>query len=342
MKKRYTKGARLLMIMTGLMLFFSYFEWRHAISDTRDEKVLYQEGNRFDGDSGASIVNVLGIEELDLKDRILDKGENFYMIETEQAFLILKSSRQDLKKVIGDRLGKDGKLRKFAAADVYARINTVPEESRRKKRTIINIRPELKEKFRQTTEKSVLIMVRLKDLSDKYDGDLLTEKVKDRPFYYNVYVEPTGMEYHFSNFSKSAGFSLVTLGMLYVAVRRIRWAKESYKRLFAAYPEIEVDMEKLLLDADYLDKKLKVLVYKNSIIVYSNIFEFEEINKIDEIVLNEVVRKGQVMGYTINIRRDSRKSSFNLWIGKRKDRDLIRDLGSYLRKHHSLQVTYKF
>lgn len=289
MRKSYTRGSRGLMLLSVLLLVFSLFSWFNAINNMRDVKDLYQEGKGFDGHSGYSIIEVIGIEELAIKDKILGKNEKFYLVETENAFLILKSTRKALKNVIVEDLGEDGKLRKFVDTDVYARIDAIPEKTRRRRSTTINISEELKGKFSQAAEDSILIFLYLDDLSKQYKNrNQLIEKIKEKAIYTYLYIEPTDLGYHVFNVIISSGLSIVTFFVILEVVKRIRWAKKSYEKLFTIYPEIEWDRKQLFTGADYVDKRLKVVVYKNSIIVYRGIFEFEEFNQIKRIVFDKL------------------------------------------------------
>lgn len=341
MRKSYTKGVRWLILFTLAMAFGSHASIMSTINGFKDPKMLYQEGDYFSGRSGYSIIKILGIEELTIEDEKLDEDEKFYMVESEHAFVILKSTREDLKNVIGDRLGVDDKLKVFKQEEVYARIDAIPEKSRGRRSTRTNITPELSEKFRKSTQSSSLVSLRMADLREQYKTQSsVLEKVKERPFYSKTYIVPSGRGYHIFNIIFSSGLTIVTIFMIYAIIRKIRWIINNYNRLFKMYPEVERDMERLLLDSSYIDKKLKILIYKNSIIVFKNIFEFEELSNIKNITFNRLSYKGKITGYTINIGRYDRKNIYNIKIAKGKEENIerINKLATHLRREYKIKV----
>lgn len=347
MRRSYTKGVRGLIIFTIFLMFISFSMTKSALRDYKDVKTLYQEDQdeRFDGKSGYSIIKVLGIQELDLEDESLENGEKYYMIESENAFLVLKSTQGDLKKIIGDdRLSEGIKLKRFLSDERYARIHVTPEKSRsRRSGTKINISQELKMKFEQEANKNVLIMLSTGDIFDKYnDNEVVMQKIKEKPFYSNVYITPTGIGYYVLTTGISTIVLISTILTLITVVKRIRRAKGNYENMFITYPEVERDLDKLLSDASYINKNLKILVYKNSIIVYKGVFEFVELNNIKNVSFMPIRSKGSITGYAINIKRNNGVASYDIKISNSKSKNIedIRKLQKYLETEHSIKVNY--
>lgn len=344
MRKSYTKGSRTLMVLTLLVFGFAYLAWDNAITNLRDERELYQEGHYLDGSSGYSIANVLGIEELALEDETLAKDEKFYMLETEHTFVILKSNRENLKKIIGDRLKEDQTIKKFAKDEIYARVKVVPEKTYKRRGTRINITPELQEKFSKASDSSILVILRIDSLSRNYsDVNVRIAKLKERPFYTNIYIVPPGDWDYLFDIGVALFVTLIAGLMLFTIVKQIRLAKQNYERLFMVYPEIAQNMNRLIEEATYIDEKLKVLVYKDAIIVYKGVFEFEKFSHVKKVIFDKLTSKGRVIGYTIAIVRNEQATRYNRKIGLgKKDRQRIRQFGSYLRKSHAIPVSYYF
>lgn len=330
------------MFFSIIMILVSLFSTKAAIDSFRNPKFLYQEGDKYTGESGYSIIRVLGIEELSIEDELLEDGEKFYMVETENNFVILKSTRKNLKKVVGDKFGENAKLKKFENEEVYARIDSIPETTRKKRKTVTNVSQELQQKFKNASSDSNLIFLSIDSInSSNLSREEKINKIKERPFYYNIYIEPSGVGYNIIATALAAILILITVFMIIQSAENIRSARESYERLFIEYPETERDLDILLRDALFLDEKLKVLVYKESIINYKSVFNFELLNEVSKISFKKTTHKNNVY-YHMNIVLADNNVPKNIALGKHKKEteNYIREFGKFLRSNYNVKVNY--
>ena len=68
---------------------------------------------------------------------------------------------------------------------------------------------------------------------------------------------------------------IITFFSVKSVIKNIRKNKAEYEELFIKYPETERDLDILVREAKYINKKLKALIYKDALILYGKGFNFQ-------------------------------------------------------------------
>ena len=201
MRKSYIRGSKVSIIIAIILFVVSFVFMVASINSFRSLETLYKEGDHFSGDSGYSIIKVAAIEEQNIVDEKLKEDEKFYLVDYERGFIMLKATEKELEKFLDGRKLQDGKLTNLSSENIYKRIDAIPEVTygRRSSRKV-NITHELRRKFVDSLPKSSLIKDRVKqiiaEVGVKDNKDAYTSKLKEKPFYSDMYLKPIGWGYY--------------------------------------------------------------------------------------------------------------------------------------------------
>ena len=308
MKKSYLRGMRVKLFFTIILIFISIITIIAAYNNTtKSAEMLYNEGDQFTGKhTGITYIKLEALEELDIVDEKLKNNERFYMLQHEQGFAILKATQDDIKKLIQSSDLPEGKKINLKDKQLYSRIDVIGERGR-KGRT--NISSELLEKFQDAAKHSSLINNRIldvfKELGSNRETSNYKSKLQEKPFVSNVYITVPGNLYYLSTYGLTVVIVLVTLFLIKSIIKGNRKSRDEHEELFIEYPEIEYDIDILLREAKYINKNLKVLIYKDALIFYGGIFNFELLSRFLEITFTAVRdSKGRVIEYTAQFHRN--------------------------------------
>lgn len=349
MRKSYIRGSKGSIILAIILFLVSFMFTAAAINSFRNLETLYKEGDNFSGDSGYSIIKVAGIEEQNIVDEKLKEDEKFYLVDYEHGFIMLKATEKELEKFLDGRKLQDGKLTNLSNENIYKRIDAIPEVTRGRRSRKVNISDELRRKFIESAQKSSLIRERVKqiiaEVGIKDNKDAYKSKLQEKPFYSNMYLETTGWGYYGMFIGIPSVLSAITIGVIFSIRRRIRHARSEYEELFIEFPETERDLDILLREAQYIDEGLKVLIYKDSLIVYKGVFNFEPLRDIKQLEFRKVTdSKGRFKGYVLDILRLDDTSNFDIKIGmiRKETEQHIVQLGNYIKEEYKKRVGYRF
>lgn len=349
MRKSYIRGSKGSIILAIILFLVSFMFTAAAINSFRNLETLYKEGDNFSGDSGYSIIKVAGIEEQNIVDEKLKEDEKFYLVDYEHGFIMLKATEKELEKFLDGRKLQDGKLTNLSSENIYKRIDAIPEVTRGRRSRKVNISDELRRKFIESAQKSSLIRERVKqiiaEVGIKDNKDAYKSKLQEKPFYSNMYLETTGWGYYGMFIGIPSVLSAITIGVIFSIRRRIRHARSEYEELFIEFPETERDLDILLREAQYIDEGLKVLIYKDSLIVYKGVFNFEPLRDIKQLEFRKVTdSKGRFKGYVLDILRLDDTSNLDIKIGmiRKETEQRIVQLGNYIKEEYKKRVGYRF
>lgn len=349
MRKSYIRGSKVSIIIAIILFVVSFVFMVASINSFRSLETLYKEGDDFSGDSGYSIIKVVAIEEQNIVDEKLKEGEKFYLVDYERGFIMLKATEKELEKFLDGRKLQDGKLTNLSSENIYKRIDAIPEVTRGRRSRKVNISYELRSKFIESAQKSSLIRERVKqiiaEVGIKDNKDAYKSKLQEKPFYSNMYLETTGWGYYGMFIGISSVLSAITIGVIFSIRRRIRHARSEYEELFIEFPETERDLDILLREAQYIDEGLKVLIYKDSLIVYKGVFNFEPLRDIKQLEFRKVTdSKGRFKGYVLDILRLDDTSNLDIKIGmiRKETEQHIVQLGNYIKEEYKKRVGYRF
>jgi len=347
MKKSYLRGTRLKIFIAINLFFVSLIATIASYNIyTKSAETLYNEGDQFTGNySGITYIKLEAIEKLDIVDEKLADDEKFYMVQHEHGFVILKATQEDIKKLIQSSDVPESKIINLKDKNLYSIIDVIEEKGSKGK---TNISPELLDKFNAAAEHSTLTKVRIleviKDLGLDKTKDNYKSKLQEKPFISNVYIKVPGTIYYLGIYGFPAAIVLATLFLIRSIIKGIRKSKAEYEELFIEYPETEYDVDILVRDAKYINKNLRVLIYKDALVFYGGVFNFELLSGFSKITFSDINdSKNNIQNYTAEIHREFESNEVIKMCSHYKDVIAeITELGKILKEEYGKEVEYDF
>ena len=333
MRKSYLRGTRLKIFFAILFVLFSIAATIGLYKNhIRSAEVQYKEGKQFPKASWYTFIKVEALEELDITDDSLKDNKKFYMLQHEHGFVMLKASKDDVKKLIQSNDIPNNKIIDLKDKNIYSRVNAIFE---RESKWEINISPELKEKFENAAEHSLIFRG---SVLDDYSS-----KLREKPFTSQFYLIVPGKGYYIATYAVEVVILLITFFLIKSVIKNIRKNKAEYEELFIKYPETERDLDILVREAKYINKKLKALIYKDALILYGKGFNFQLLSGFSKITFGREIRKGRVVSYIAhfhnNFKTDEKVKICSNYKNSREDID---ELGKTLKQTFGKTVRYNF
>ena len=334
MRKSYLRGTWLILFWAILFVLFSIASTIRLYEDrTKSAEVQYKEGNQFQESSGYTFIKVEALEELDITDDSLKDNQKFYMLQHEHGFVMLKASKEDVEKLIQSNDIPNEKLIDLKDKNIYSRVDAIFE--RESKWEKLNISPELKEKFENAAEHSLIFRG---SMSDDYSS-----KLQEKPFLSNYYLAVPVKGSDIGAYAMEVVFLLIPFFLIKSVIKNIRKNKAEYEELFIEYPETERDLDILVREAKYINKKLKVLIYKDALILYGRGFNFQLLSGFSKVTFDREIRKGRGISYIAyfhnNFETDEKVKVCSNYKNLREDID---ELGKTLKETFGKTVRYNF
>ena len=334
MKKSYLRGTRLKIFFAILFVLFSIASTISLYKDyIRSAEVQYKEGKQFPKVSWYTIIKVEALEELDITDDSLKDNKKFYMLQHEHGFVMLKASKDDVKKLIQSNDIPNDKIIDLKDKNIYSHVDAKFE--RESKWEKLNISPELKEKFENAAEHSLIFR---ESVSDNQSS-----KLREKPFLSNYYLTVPVKGSDFGAYAMEVVFLLIPFFLIKSVIKNIRKNKAEYEELFIKYPETERDLDILVREAKYINKKLKALIYKDALILYGKGFNFQLLSGFSKVTFGREIRKGRVVSYIAhfhnNFETDEKVKVCSNYKNSREDID---ELGKTLKQTFGKTVRYNF
>ena len=288
MRKSYLKGARILLLFTLVVWLFTisvtvitikpYFG---NFGDKTQNTEKYRTGL-----DGYAYIKLLAIQETNIEDsKILSEGEKFYLVQYEDGYIMMKSTPEKIQEILGKHDLVDGKLVFADSYDIYVDIDGEREMSSGGKHSSSkpNVSNELREKFKKAYKESDLPIVK----------SPLNNSAWKNEFNEKIYIRTLTTADTVYSFIGLGFFIMITLVMTSNVIKRIRINISSYNTLFYKYPETRYDMDLIVRDANFINKELKIIVYKDLLIIYKTTFIVEEISDIEEMLFRKNSAKGK-------------------------------------------------
>ena len=332
MRKSYLRGTRLKIFFAILFVLFSIAATIGLYKNhIRSAEVQYKEGKQFPKVSWYTFIKVEALEELDITDDSLKDNKKFYMLQHEHGFVMLKASKDDVKKLIQSNDIPNEKIIDLKDKNIYSHVDAKFE--RESKWEKLNISPELKEKFENAAEHSLIFRG---SMSDDYSS-----KLQEKPFLSNYYLVVPGIGYYIGAYGAEVVFLLIPFFLIKSVIKNIRKTKAEYEELFIEYPETERDLDILVCEAKYINKKLKVLIYKDALILYGRGFNFQLLSGFSKVTFDRKIRKGRVISciayFHNNFETDEKVKVCSNYKNSREDID---ELGKTLKETFGKTVRY--
>ena len=334
MRKSYLRGTRLKIFFAILFVLFSIAATIGLYKNhIRSAEVQYKEGKQFPKVSWYTIIKVEALEELDITDDSLNDNQKFYMLQHEHGFVMLKASKEDVKKLIQSNDIPNDKIIDLKDKNIYSHVDAKFE--RESKWEKLNISPELKEKFENAAEHSLIFR---ESVSDNQSS-----KLREKPFLSNYYLTVPVKGSDVGAYAMEVVFLLIPFFLIKSVIKNIRKNKAEYEELFIEYPETERDLDILVREAKYINKKLKALIYKDALILYGKGFNFQLLSGFSKVTFGREIRKGRVVSYIAyfhnNFETDEKVKVCSNYKNLREDID---ELGKILKETFGKTVRYNF
>ena len=175
-------------------------------------------------------------------------------------------------------------------------------------------------------------------MSDDYSS-----KLQEKPFLSNYYLTVPGIGYYIGAYGAEVVFLLIPFFLIKSVIKNIRKNKAEYEELFIEYPETERDLDILVREAKYINKKLKVLIYKDALILYGRGFNFQLLSGFSKVTFDREIRKGRGISYIAyfhnNFETDEKVKVCSNYKNSRED---IYELGKKLKETFGKTVKYNF
>ena len=334
MRKSYLRGTWLKLFFAILFVLMSIGGIQSIYDDiTKSAEVQYKEGKQFQKSSGYTFIKVEALEELDITDDSLKDNQKFYMLQHEHGFVMLKASKEDVKKLIQSNDIPNDKIIDLKDKNIYSHVDAKFE--RESKWEKLNISPELKEKFENAAEHSLIFR---ESVSDNQSS-----KLREKPFLSNYYLTVPVKGSDVGAYAMEVVFLLIPFFLIKSVIKNIRKNKAEYEELFIEYPETERDLDILVREAKYINKKLKVLIYKDALILYGRGFNFQLLSGFSKVTFDREIRKGRGISYIAyfhnNFETDEKVKVCSNYKNLREDID---ELGKTLKETFGKTVRYNF
>ena len=334
MRKSYLRGTWLILFWAILFVLFSIASTIRLYEDrTKSAEVQYKEGNQFQESSGYTFIKVEALEELDITDDSLKDNQKFYMLQHEHGFVMLKASKDDVKKLIQSNDIPNDKIIDLKDKNIYSHVDAKFE--RESKWEKLNISPELKEKFENAAEHSLIFRGSVSDNQ--------SSKLREKPFLSNYYLTVPVKGSDVGAYAMEVVFLLIPFFLIKSVIKNIRKNKAEYEELFIEYPETERDLDILVREAKYINKKLKVLIYKDALILYGRGFNFQLLSGFSKVTFDREIRKGRGISYIAyfhnNFETDEKVKVCSNYKNSRED---IYELGKKLKETFGKTVRYNY
>ena len=334
MRKSYLRGTWLKLFFAILFVLMSIGGIQSLYDDrTKSAEVQYKEGKQFQKSSGYTFIKVEALEELDITDDSLKDNQKFYMLQHEHGFVMLKASKDDVKKLIQSNDIPNDIIIDLKDKNIYSHVDAKFE--RESKWEKLNISPELKEKFENAAEHSLIFR---ESVSDNQSS-----KLREKPFLSNYYLTVPVKGSDVGAYAMEVVFLLIPFFLIKSVIKNIRKNKAEYEELFIKYPETERDLDILVREAKYINKKLKVLIYKDALILYGRGFNFQLLSGFSKVTFDREIRKGRGISYIAyfhnNFETDEKVKVCSNYKNLREDID---ELGKTLKETFGKTVRYNF
>lgn len=249
-----------------------YFDTQPAIHMNTNPEKLYQQGYVYKAENSE---DVLAIKVLDIDPNPIERKNNtYYLVKHEYGVTTMKVIiKGSVNKLLEMKEALAPQENPLESAEFYLHVQVLPEiRKKRKQADIVIISQEFKDIIQERFNQS--------DLSkggDTVDTTHLLDLMDDRGVAHFL-VKPVLV-------------GLVAVFFLVNTIRRILYLRRQFKLFNTLFPGYTDQPEKLVKDADYSDKKLKLLVHQGILVFYGMDFEILPVDDIEEIKLFRVHRK---------------------------------------------------
>ena len=307
-------GTALFITMWGLFFFFG------TVKGYMGGEALYKMGDIYHlNDAGTSVA----IRVLDIDSEVLTYGGNdYYLVKHEKGVTPLQAKAKDIQQLLDLKKANPNDWEPLKQENIYLNVRVTPEvtKGRRGSKTV-HIPAVLIEAFTRQYRKGTL---------------LPTEDAVPLDFLH--YLTLTSFINRLLETGVTLFVFLLALVSFYSAYRRVRTLKKEYEAFDKEFPRYTQNMKALLMDADFNDPKLKVLVKDHKFVCYNKDFRVIKLREVRNVEVRRQKAKSSVT-YAIDFAFGGNK---NVTIQLKNRPENVRQLVNYLNEKEGTKISLPF
>lgn len=307
-------GTALFITMWGLFFFSG------TVKGYMRGESLYKAGDIYHlNDAGTSVaIRVLDID----SEALTYDGKEYYLIKHEKGVTPLQAQAKDIKQLLDLKKANPNDWEPLKQENIYLNVRVTPEvtKGRRGSKTV-HIPAVLIEAFTRQYRKGTL---------------LPTEDAVPLDFLH--YLTLTSFINRLLETGVTLFVFLLALVSFYSAYRRVRTLKKEYEAFDKEFPRYTQNMKALLMDADFNDPKLKVLVKDHKFVCYNKDFRVIKLKEVRNVDVRRQKTKSSVT-YAIDFAFGGNK---NVTIQLKNRPENVRQLVEYLNEKEGTKISLPF
>ena len=307
-------GTALFITMWGLFFFFG------TVKGYMGGEALYKMGDIYHlNDAGTSVA----IRVLDIDSEVLTYGGNdYYLVKHEKGVTPLQAKAKDIQQLLDLKKANPNDWEPLKQENIYLNVRVTPAVTKgRRGSTTVHIPAVLQEAFASQYRKGTLLPT-----EDAIPLDILH------------YLTLTSFINRLLETGVTLFIFLLALVSFYSAYRRVRTLKEEYEAFDKEFPRYTQNMKSLLMDADFNDPKLKVLVKDHKFVCYNKDFRVIKLREVRNVEVRRQKAKSSVT-YAIDFAFGGNK---NVTIQLKNRPENVRQLVDYLNEKEGTKISIPF
>ena len=307
-------GSALFLTMLGLFFLFG------TVKGYMGGEALYKMGDIYHlNDAGTSVsIRVLDID----SEALTYDGKEYYLVKHEKGVTPLQAQAKDIQQLLDLKKANPNDWEPLKQENIYLNVRVMPEvtKGRRGSKTV-HIPAVLIEAFTRQYRKGTL---------------LPTEDAVPLDFLH--YLTLTSFINRLLETGVTLFVFLLALVSFYSAYRRVRTLKKEYEAFDKEFPRYTQNMKALLMDADFNDPKLKVLVKDHKFVCYNKDFRVIKLKEVRNVDVRRQKTKSSVT-YAIDFAFGGNK---NVTIQLKNRPENVRQLVEYLNEKEGTKISLPF
>ena len=307
-------GAALFLTMLGLFFLFG------TVKGYMGGEALYKMGDIYHlNDAGTSVsIRVLDID----SEALTYDGKEYYLVKHEKGVTPLQAQAKDIQQLLNLKKANPNDWEPLKQENIYLNVRVTPAvtKGRRGSKTV-HIPAVLIEAFTRQYRKGTL---------------LPTEDAVPLDFLH--YLTLTSFINRLLETGVTLFVFLLALVSFYSAYRRVRTLNEEYEAFDKEFPRYTQNMKALLMDADFNDPKLKVLVKDHKFVCYNKDFRVIKLKEVRNVDVRRQKTKSSVT-YAIDFAFGGNK---NVTIQLKNRPENVRQLVEYLNEKEGTKISLPF
>lgn len=307
-------GSSLIWVLLGIFFFSG------TVKGYIGGESLYKAGDIYHlNDAGTSVaIRVLDID----SEALTYDGKEYYLVKHENGVTPLQASAKDIQQLLDLKKENPEGWEPLKESNIYLNVRVTPAVTKgRRGSTTVHIPAVLLEAFATQYKKGTLLPV----------GDSI-------PLDFLHYLTLTSFINRLLETGVTLFVFLLALVSFYSAYRRVRTLNEEYEAFDKEFPRYTQNMKALLMDADFNDPKLKVLVKDHKFVCYNKDFRVIKLREVRNVEVHRQKAKSSVT-YAIDFAFGGNK---NVTIQLKNRPENVRQLVNYLNEKEGTKISLPF